>query len=102
MSRDLCFEASVIFCLTSSRLSSGGVDFDSGPYIVVIPRGSTRVTVSIPIIDDDWYEGPEHFTARIETNSSSAVTPGPRDEAVISVSDNDCECHVRCWSLWRG
>ena len=77
----------------SRFLSSGGVDFDSGPYIVVMPRGSTRVTVSIPIIDDDWYEGPEHFTARIETNSSSAFTPGPRDEAVISVSDNDCECH---------
>lgn len=91
LSSSLCFEALVIFL--SHVLSSGGIDFHSGPYIVVMPRGSMRVTVSIPIIDDDWYEGPEHFTARIETNSSSGVTPGPRDEAVISVSDNDCECH---------
>lgn len=74
-------------------MSSGGMDFDPGPHVVVIPKGSTRVTFIIPIIDDAWYEGHEHFSAKIETNSSSGVTPGPRDVATIIVSDNDCECH---------
>lgn len=81
------------------------MDFEAGPYIVDIPKGATRVAVSVPIIDDAWYEGTEHFTARIETNSSSGITPGSRDEAAITISDSDCECHSagRCREviLWQ-
>ena len=67
------------------------MDFVPGPYVVGIPMGSTTVTFSIPIIEDARYEGPEYFTARIVTNSSSGITPGSSDVATINILDNDCE-----------
>ena len=79
-------------------------DYQSGPYSVTIPTGSTTAAVNITIINDDEYEGydPEAFTATISTANTgvSSIFPGDDDTATVSINANEgvqtLQPHVTC------
>ena len=71
-------------------------DYTAGPYSVTFPAGSTTATVTIPIEDDNVYEGkidPEQFTATISTANTGvpSVSAGDDDTATVSIVDNEGE-----------
>ena len=70
---------------------SGGDDFDSGPHPVTIPEGTQGAMLTIPIEDDNIYEGVERFTCRIIADSATGITAGAKDTANIQITDDDCE-----------
>ena len=66
------------------------MDYNSGPYTVTIPAGSTTATFNIPITNDMIREGNENFTLTINgTALPDRVTPGDPDEATVTIVDND-------------
>ena len=69
---------------------TGGSDYDSGPYDVIITRGSTRKFFSIDILDDDVYEGPEDFVITITTLPLGLVRGDPY-KTTITIKDDECK-----------
>ena len=67
------------------------MDYDSGPYSVMIPAGETTVSLSIAIINDNILENQEQFTLSINKSSlTSHVMLGNRGETtVIIIMDDD-------------
>jgi len=51
-----------------------------------INAGSTTTTISIPIIDDALYEGPETFTVTLSNPVNATITGGP---GTGTINDND-------------
>ena len=63
------------------------MDYESEPYTVTFPTGTTRVSFDIPINNDDIYEGNENFMLTIDpTNDVSVNTPG---QATVTTMDDD-------------
>lgn len=77
---------------------SGGVDF--GPFpaptvvlTVVLLGNETRLEYGVVILEDSIVEAAEQFTARLELQEGTiGVLLGERNEAVVVIEDNDCEC----------
>ena len=70
-----------------------GIDYVSGPYIVIFPIGVTRALFSVPIIDDDEYEANEYFILTIDPSSlPSNVTIGNPGQVIVTILHNDCKC----------
>ena len=66
------------------------MDYTSGPYTVTFPAGSTTATFSVPINDDNIYEGNEDFMLTIdETSLPTGVTHGTPSEATVTIVDDD-------------
>ena len=66
------------------------MDYDSGPYTVIIPAGQTTATFDVPITDDMILEGNENFMLTINgTSLPDSVTPGNPDEATVTIVDDD-------------
>ena len=57
----------------------GGVDYESGPYTVIIPAEEISIQFDVPIIDDDVLEGNETFILIIKSsllpNHVTVTTP---------------------------
>ena len=76
------------------------MDYNSGPYTVTIPAGSTTATFNIPINDDMTLEGLENFTLTINETLPDGVTRGTPSEATVNIVDNESRiyhniyCHV--------
>ena len=71
-------------------------DYAAGPYSVTFPAGSTTATVTIPIVEDNVYEGmvgPEEFTATISTANTGVpgISAGDDDTATVSIVDKEGE-----------
>ena len=67
-----------------------GSDFVGGAYKGTIPAGATSATVNIPILDDNIAEVPEDFLVTLTSDDTSeAVVIDKRDEALVSLNDND-------------
>ena len=68
-----------------------GVDYNSGPYSVMIITGETSASLNIAIIDDNILENQEQFTLSINKSSlTSNVMLGDHDETtVIIIMDDD-------------
>ena len=66
------------------NVTGGGVDYNSGPYNVTFPIGSTIVLFDVVINDDGILEGTETFTLVISqfTNNN---TVGTRSEATVHI-----------------
>ena len=67
-----------------------GVDYDSGPYSVMIPAGQTTASLSISIINDAVLENEEQFKLSVNKSSlTSHVMLGILDETAVNVIDDD-------------
>ena len=77
----------------SQNVTGGGVDYNSGPYIVTFTAGQTRAPFNVPIIinDDNICEGNEMFDVTIDPSSTpSFVTVGSPDQATVTIVDDEC------------
>ena len=65
------------------------MDYDSGPYTVTFPAGSTTATFNVPITEDMILEGLENFMLTINETLPDGVTRGTPSEATVTIVDND-------------
>ena len=71
--------------------TTGGEDYDPGPFNVTIAAGDIRsVTLDIEIIDDDIFERNESFSLNIDSSSlPSRVLVPPDCISVVTIEDDD-------------
>ena len=66
------------------------MDYNSGPYTVIIHVGMTNVTFDVPITNDNILEGSENFMLTIdESTLPPNVRRGDPGEATVTIVDND-------------
>ena len=65
----------------------GGDDYDSGPYSVALPPGSTNALFDIAIIFDELEEGNETFTLSIAPILPRLVSHGSIIQATVTIID---------------
>ena len=69
---------------------TGGEDYETGPYTVVIPAGMANVLFNISITNDDIYEGNETFNLIVNVTSLPLnVTIGDPNQATIIIFNDD-------------
>ena len=69
---------------------TGDVDYDSGPYNILIPAGETHISFKVLIRDDNITESNEHFILAIINGSlSDRIMLETPDEATVTIVDND-------------
>jgi len=74
--------------------TGGGVDYNSGPYIIRFPIGITIIPVDVIITSDDINEGVESFEVAIDSGSLHTwVTLGNFSEANVTITDENCKFH---------
>ena len=79
--------------LVMLKFIGGGIDYDSGPFNVIIPSGATNVSFYVSITDDKIHEGDENFILIINASSlSDDVTNFGR--AVVTILNDDSETIV--------
>ena len=68
----------------------GGVDYDTGPYIVVFPAGITSATFNVTIINDNILERDEEFHLNITSPpTASKVILGQNNQVRIDIINDD-------------
>ena len=68
----------------------GGVDYSSGPYLVIIPAGQTAAFLYVTINDDNILEEDEKFNLTINSSSlPNNVVVGDRGQTTVTILDND-------------
>ena len=66
----------------------GGIDYNSGPYTVIIPAGVDEVSFSILITNDNKKEENETFHLVIDPSSlPNHVNVGTPSQAIITIVD---------------
>ena len=71
-------------------MTLGGVDYDTGPFVVVFPAGVTSALFNVTIIDDNILERDEEFYLNIMSPpTASKVTLGQNNQARINIINND-------------
>jgi hypothetical protein len=70
--------------------STGNVDFNNTGFPLVVNFGTTDLTktVTVPICNDDYYEGNESFTASLSANSNGTIG-AKNNVSVNNIQDND-------------
>ena len=66
-----------------------GVDYDSGPYSVMIPAGQTTASRNITITDDNISENDENFDLFINTSLLLSQVNADPDKAIVTIVDDD-------------
>ena len=68
----------------------GGVDYNSGPYIVQFNVGVTSVLFDVSINNDNILEDNEMFNLHINTSSlPNSITIGDHGQSTVTVVAND-------------
>ncbi|OLF38569.1 Calx-beta domain-containing protein, partial [Psychrobacter sp. Rd 27.2] len=86
-------EDTVIEVTIGGGSATGGTGSDAD-YIapitqeVTIPAGQTSVDISVPIVDDNLFEGPEDFTVTVTDITSGTATIGPDDSVNTTIYDD--------------
>ena len=77
--------------MVTYNVTGGGVDYNSGPYPVIILAGETDVQFDVMINDDDVLEGNETFylTINLTTSLPSYIVVGNPGQATVTIVDND-------------
>ena len=78
----------LFFALLILKFIGGGVDYDSGPYTVIIPAGATNVSFNVSITDDEIHEGDENFILVINSSSLSHEL-SHFAQAVVTILNDD-------------
>ena len=65
-------------------------DYTAGPYSVTFKVDATTALLSVPINDDDTFEGNENFTLTIDSSSlpSDVIVSNP-GYATVTIIEND-------------
>lgn len=71
---------------------SGNEDFEPVLTELTFSAGATLQVVSLPTIDDEIAESPEHFEAMLLSPSDSLTMVGPMSSAMITIDDDDGNC----------
>ena len=74
-------------CNAITGMASSRCDYETSIGAVKFAAGETSKSVSVPIIDDAYLEGPETFTVSL-TNPSGATLGSPAT-ATVTIADND-------------
>ena len=79
----------------------GNVDYESGPFIVTIPAGETRVSFSITIVTDSLFEQNEQFSVTIDSASLPNRTfVEPDCMLVVTILNDDGELSITFQSVY--
>ena len=71
-------------------VTGAGIDYDSGPYSIMIPTGQITASLSVGINDDNILEVNEEFKLSIrESSLTGRVILGNPDETTMIIADND-------------
>ncbi|MBD2322527.1 MULTISPECIES: Calx-beta domain-containing protein, partial [unclassified Desertifilum] len=81
------FPASVEVQFTDGT-ATGGQDYDNTPQTITFAANQTTATLTVPITDDDIFEGDETFTLSLANPSNNAVI-GAQSTATVTIIDND-------------
>lgn len=78
---------------TSDNVTGGNVDYKFRIHNITFRAGITRVAFSVPVNDDNIFEGNENFTLVINQSSlPKNVTVVERNKiATVTIVDNDGE-----------
>ncbi|MGI8735240.1 MAG: PQQ-dependent sugar dehydrogenase [Pyrinomonadaceae bacterium] len=74
-------------CNVVNGVASSRCDYAASVGTVTFAAGESSRTISIPIVDDSYAEGPETFT--ISLSNPIGVVLGPPTTAVITINDNE-------------
>ena len=74
----------------------GNKDYAHGPYTAVLSAGMKHTKISIPINDDNIFEGNENFTVSINSSSlTSNKIVGDIIQATVTILDNDRKLYCK-------
>ena len=79
---------------TSNGSAMAGEDYASSSGDVTFAPGETSMTISVPIMADDRYEGEETFTVTLSGSSNSTLADAT---ATGTITDDDAEDVVQAW-----
>ena len=65
------------------------MDYDSGPYSVMITAGLTTASLNIAITNDDILENDENFYLFINTSLLPSQVNADPDKATVTIRDDD-------------
>ena len=71
-----------------------------GPFEVHFPNGTSAVTFTININDDDYYEGDESFTLAIDDNLPDHVFLSDPYRATVTIRDDEKSKHFLLSNLY--
>ena len=75
---------------SSTNVTGGGVDYDSGIYSVIFPAEQTSISLDILIHNDNTVEANEDFNLTIIRNTlPEGVSRGDPFRATVTIVDND-------------
>ena len=72
-------------------IQGGGVDYNSGPYNITFPIGSTIASFDITIIDDNVFEFDEMFSISITSITNGHIVGTPA-VATVTIIDTTSKC----------
>ena len=66
------------------------MDYESGPYNITFPAGTTSVPFNISITDDDILEDDENFILTVDLSSlPNNITASDPYQATVTIVDKD-------------
>jgi len=73
---------------------TGGVDYNTAPLTATFGSGMTTSSVSVLVLRDGIFEGPEQFdlTLNVPSSLGPSITAGGRDTAVGVITDSTSKC----------
>ena len=69
---------------------TGGVDYDSKPYSIMLPAGMTSIMLNVPIFNDNILEDDETFTLTINPSDDYMIRRN-MNEARVTIKNDDCK-----------
>lgn len=82
-----------------NNLSGGSIDYNSGPYTVNFPIGSTNSSFDIMVYNDNVFEDNETFNVSINsiTNGHVVGTPGV---VAVTIIDTTSKLFRNCLAIY--
>ncbi|MBE9160631.1 putative Ig domain-containing protein [Nodosilinea sp. LEGE 06152] len=81
----------------SNGTATSPADYDSTPVVVSFAPGETNKTVTIPIVNDTFYESDETISLTL-TNPTGGATLGTQKTAVLTIIDDDKSAGILAFS----
>ena len=79
--------AALANCNVINGIASSRCDYAASVGTISFAAGESSKTISIPIVDDAYAEGPETF--KISLSDPNAVVLGPPGSATVTINDNE-------------